>query len=65
MHVGVPGARLKAFLHQLDTGLLDMSLRDLLGRVQTLPVLASSDQTRSVGAYRAVGNLRNLLPGRA
>ena len=63
MHVGVPGTRLEPFLRQLDTGALDVSLRDLLSRVQTLPVLASSDQTRSVGAYRSLGDLRNLLPG--
>jgi hypothetical protein len=63
LHVGVPGARLEAFLLQLDSGALDVSLRDLLGRVPALPVLASSEQTRSVGVFRSLGDVRNLLPG--
>lgn len=61
--VNVPGRLLDAFLTRLHAGALDAELATLLARSSTLPVLASSEQTGRVGAFRGLGDPRDLVPG--
>jgi len=61
--VNVPGRLLDAFLARLHAGALDAELATLLARTGSFPVLASSEQTGKVGAFRGLGDPRRLVPG--